>query len=529
MAERRLQGEPASPGLAIGPLVRLDAPAACVKAAGGSPASERAALERAMSEAADELRALAVGDDAMAAEVLEFQIELLDDPSLVEEALAAIGDGTSAAEAWQAALAAQIAAYAEGDDDYFRARAADLADLRDRVLGHLGGNGAAVTALPPGAILLARDLGPSRFLGLDWRRLAGAAFEEGSRTSHVAMLARARGVPLITGLGTIAAANGEAILDAAEGTLILSPGGGTLLAYARKRIASVAADAEVRAALTAPARLRSGEPVATMINVDDPAAVDTGLLDASDGIGLTRTEFLFIGRDRLPDEELQAAAYSRLVALAAGKPVVIRTLDVGGDKPLPGVTMPAESNPFLGLRGIRLCLERPELFRPQVRALLRAAASGPLKVMLPMVSHPDEIEEARAVFARELAGLAAPARMPELGIMVEVPAVAVTIERFAAAAFFSIGSNDLVQYTLAASRDAGGRVARLADACDPAVLRLIGDVVAFGRDAGKEVSVCGDMASEPEGLAALLDRGIRRVSVAPAALGRVKAAVARHG
>lgn len=529
MVERRLQGEPASPGIAAGPLVRLDAAAAKQTVGSGDPAAERAALERAMAMAAGELGALAAADDAMAAEVLEFQTELLGDPSLIEEALVAIEGGTSATEAWQAALGAQIAAYAEGDDDYFRARAADLADLRDRVLAHLGGNGTVATELPPGAILLARDLGPSRFLGLDWSRLAGAAFEEGSRTSHVAMLARARGVPLVTGLGNLESVNGEAILDAAEGTLILSPGDATRATYARRRVESVAADADARAALAAPAVLRSGEPVAAMINVDDPAAVDPALLAASDGIGLTRTEFLFIGRDRLPDEDTQAAAYARLVELAAGKPVIIRTLDVGGDKPLAGVTMPAESNPFLGLRGIRLCLDRPELFRPQVRALLRAAVAGPLKVMLPMVSHPDEIEEARTIFARELADLAVPARMPELGIMVEVPAVAVTIERFAAAAFFSIGSNDLVQYTLAASRDAGGRVARLADTCDPAVLRLIGNVVAFGRETGREVSVCGDMASEANGLAALLDQGIRRISVAPAALGRVKAAIARHG
>jgi phosphotransferase system enzyme I (PtsI) len=236
-----------------------------------------------------------------------------------------------------------------------------------------------------------------------------------------------------------------------------------------------------------------------------------------------------MGRDRLPDEDSQTGTYIELLELAGGKPVIVRTLDVGGDKPLPGVTLPAESNPFLGLRGIRLCLERPELFRPQVRALLRAAVAGPLKVMLPMVSHPDEIEEARYLFARELADLAGtPARMPELGIMVEVPAVALTIERFAAAAFFSIGSNDLVQYALAASRDAGGRVARLADPCDPAVLRLIGNVVAYGRETGKEVGVCGDMASDPAGLAALLDLGIRRISVAPAALGRVKAAISRR-
>ncbi len=529
MAERRVAGEPASPGFAIGPLVRIETMAATTAAA-RLPAEERLALERAMTRAQGDLEALAAGDDAMAAEVLAFQAELLGDPSLVEDALPAIDSGTSASEAWRAALDAQIAAYAEGDDDYFRARAADLADLRDRVLAHLAGRSMAAGAMPDGAIILARDLGPSRFLGLDWGRLGGAAFEEGSRTSHVAMLARARGVPLVTGLGSIDGTHGEAVLDGDEGALILSPEATTRARYGQRLDAAAVEEQAAAEALRSPAVMRNGEPVVVMSNVDDPAGVGADLPLVCDGIGLTRTEFLFIGRDELPDEDSQHAAYARLLELAAGKPVIVRTLDVGGDKPLAGVTLLAESNPFLGLRGIRLCLERPELFRPQVRALLRAAVAGPLKVMLPMISHPDEIEEARRVFARELADLVdVPARMPELGIMVEVPAVAVTIERFAAADFFSIGSNDLVQYTLAASRDAGGRVARLADACDPAVLQLIGNVVAFGGKTGKEVSVCGDMASDGAGLAALLDLGIRRVSVARAALGRVKLAIGRHG
>jgi phosphotransferase system enzyme I (PtsI) len=333
----------------------------------------------------------------------------------------------------------------------------------------------------------------------------------------------------VTGLGTIDNSTGEAILDGSEGALILSPDDTTRAIYDLRQGAAALEDEAEIAALNAPAVMRNGERVVVMSNVDDPRSVSAALPRVCDGIGLTRTEFLFIGREELPDEGAQYAVYAGLLELADGKPVIVRTLDVGGDKPLPGVTLPAESNPFLGLRGIRLCMDRPDLFRPQVRALLRAAVGGPLKVMLPMISHPDEIEEARHVFARELADLAGmPARMPELGIMVEVPAVAVTIERFAAADFFSIGSNDLVQYTLAASRDAGGRVARLADACDPAVLRLIANVVAFGHETGKEVSVCGDMASDRAGLAALLDLGVRRISVAWATLGRVKAAIADH-
>jgi phosphotransferase system enzyme I (PtsI) len=313
---------------------------------------------------------------------------------------------------------------------------------------------------------------------------------------------------------------------------VLDPAAATRAAYAARREGADAAAAAAGEALAKPAVLRSGERVRTQVNVDDPAALDDALLLASDGVGLMRTEFLFLGRDRLPDENAQLAAYADLLRRAAGRPVTVRTLDVGGDKPLPGVSLPAESNPFLGLRGIRLCLERPDLFRPQVRALLRAAPLGPLKVMLPMVAVPDELDEARALFVAELADLetcGTAAAMPALGIMVEVPAAAVAIERFEAAAFFSIGTNDLVQYTLAASRDSGGRVGRLAEPLDPAVLRLIAGVVACGRESGREVGVCGDMASDPRGVAALLDLGVRSLSVAPAALGRVKAAVQGHG
>ncbi len=531
MSERRIAGEPASRGIAIGPLVRLADGSAEIGRRHGDPAAERAALDAAITAARTELAELAAAADELAREILEFQVEMLGDPALVAEAAEAIAGGAPAGAAWAAALAGQIVAFGEAEEEYFRARAGDLADLRDRVLGHLA-NGAAVVpqTLPAGAILVAHDLGPSRFLGLDWSRLGGLALEAGSRTSHLAMLARARGVPLVTGLGPLAGETGEAVLDAAHGFVILAPEPDTLARYHAQRSAAGADDDP--AALARPATTRSGERVLTLLNVDDPAALEPHRLAASDGIGLVRSEFLFLGRERPPEEAVQRRAYEALLEAAAGRPVIVRTLDIGGDKPLPGVTLPQERNPFLGLRGIRLCLERPELFRPQVRALLRAAVRGNLKVMLPMVAHPDEIAEARELFAAELAGLRAAglaAALPEIGIMVEVPAVAIRPERFAAADFFSIGSNDLIQYTLAAARDAGGRVARLALGLDPAVARLIANMVDFGRETGKEVSVCGDLASEPDAVGALLDLGVRRLSVAPAALGRIKAAIAVHG
>ncbi len=527
MAEQRLSGRPAAPGLAIGPVAHA-LPAEATPSTAGIPHEELARLEAALAAAKAGLEALAADQEGMAAEILAFQIELLDDPSLTEGVRAAIAEGRGAAMAWRAGLEAQAAEYEAAEDEYFQARASDLRDLMDRVLAHLVGTRAA-RELPPGAILLDHDLTPSRFLALDWRQLGGAALEAGSPSSHVAMLARARGVPLVTGLGPHRASATEAVLDADQGVLILDPVGPTRQRYEMLLAERLAEDGLAAARLGEPAVTASGEPVELMVNVEDPAAIDDATLAAADGVGLMRTEFLFLGRDRLPDEEEQHRAYAGLLARLRGKPLIVRTLDVGGDKPLPGVSLPAESNPFLGLRGLRLCLDRPELFRPQVRALLRAMPLGPLKVMLPMVTIAAELEEARAFFQRclrELLVEGAPAAMPPLGIMVETPAAALAIDTLPAA-FFSIGSNDLTQYVMAAARDGGGRVAALNDSLHPAVLRLIGEVVAHGERTGVPVSLCGDMASDERAVAALLRLGLRRLSLAPAALARIKAAVRR--
>jgi phosphotransferase system enzyme I (PtsI) len=236
---------------------------------------------------------------------------------------------------------------------------------------------------------------------------------------------------------------------------------------------------------------------------------------------------LFPGDGRLPDEEAQFGLYRRIVAWAAGRPVTFRTLDAGGDKPIAGLTIPGESNPFLGLRGLRLSLSRADVFEVQLRALCRAAAAGPVKIMLPMVSVPSELEAARVHLDRAISDLAAAGKdhvRPPLGIMVEVPSVALTPERFQAD-FFSIGSNDLTQYVLAAARDLDS-VAALASAADPAVLRLIREMAGHGRNVGRQVSLCGDAAADPILVPALLEAGLRALSVAPGAVGPVKAAIA---
>jgi phosphotransferase system enzyme I (PtsI) len=274
---------------------------------------------------------------------------------------------------------------------------------------------------------------------------------------------------------------------------------------------------------------KSGDPVTVLINVADPAELATIDPALCDGIGLVRTEFLFSDRHGLPDEDTQYHVYRRLMEWAKGRPVTIRTLDAGGDKPIRGLTIDGESNPFLGVRGVRLSLTRPDIFRIQLRALLRASALGVLKVMVPMITVPEELSTVRAMMQEELAALKAgsiDAAMPQLGMMVEVPAAALAIDCFDAE-FYSIGSNDLTQYVTAAGRDIGA-VADLADVRHPGVLRLIEHVVAYGHATDREVSLCGDAAGEATLIPALLDTGLRTFSVAPGLVGRTKLAMSTH-
>ncbi len=534
--ERQFEGQVASAGLGDGFLVVRIQPAidGFDGGAAANPQAERKLLEAALARAALELERLKSGAGAMASEILDFQIELLRDAALLEPAFRSIASGKPAGHAFRAALETQIEEYRSATDKYFAARASDLIDLRDRVLAALApvSKTPAQAAPEEGGIYVADDLTPSRFLELDWSRWRGAALLGGSAASHVAILARSRGVPLLVGvratLGDLA--DGEsAVLDAETGRLILSPSEITARWF-RERQQARAQRAELEEKYrAAPAVSASGTRITVQINVESEKILDHLAPGSCDGIGLTRTEFLFHGKAALPDEESQFQFYRRLIEWAAGKPVTIRTLDAGGDKPISGLTRNGELNPFLGVRGIRLSLANPEVFRVQLRALARAAALGPLKVMLPMVTIPAELEKAREMLHEavdELSAQGVPAAVAPLGIMVEVPAAAIAIAKFDAA-FYSIGTNDLIQYVTASSRDSVG-LAPLYDALNPAVLELIARVAAHGREVGREVSVCGEMASNPEYVPHLLDAGISSLSVAPAALGSVKHAVAAH-
>ena len=523
------RGRTASIGFAHGPFVRVDADTGGERVA-GSLVEEALALRKAIDTASGQIAELAAIAGGEAAQILEFQVALLEDEDFIEEIFAAIGEGDAADVAWRSALDAQIADYNSAEDEYLKARSSDLADLRDRVIMILRGGGGQAVRIPGGAVVCADDLPPSRFLEIDWSGGGGLALLRGSPTSHVAMLARARGIPMVVQLGAVPELGATALLDGEGATLELDPNSEQLRLFEKRREIHRKSRASARAILRRPTALWRGERIKLFINiqhVDDLAHADG---QYADGIGLMRTEFLLTERGGLPDEEAQFAAYDAVLRWAGQRPVTIRTFDAGGDKPVPGFTLDGEANPFLGIRGLRLCLARPEIFAVQLRALARAAVRGNLKVMFPMVTSADELEAGRKLFADIVQRLQADgiaAMLPELGIMVEVPAAALAVSSFKAS-FFSIGSNDLAQYVLACDRS-NGALAPLMDPLHPAVLELIARTAEHGRRAGISVSLCGDMASDPRCVPALLNCGLRELSVNTSALAQIKQTIDRLG
>jgi phosphotransferase system enzyme I (PtsI) len=525
MTTLSLKGQCASPGFASGIVAVMGTRVIDGQAATsitGDPASEADALKAAISRATAELTMLAANSEGEVAEILGFQIAMLEDDALSEPAWAAIAGGKPAATAWGEAMDTEIAGYEASEDEYFRARASDLIDLRERVVDAL--TGTASTFLPPGSIMLADDITPSRFLSSDWQ--GGAILlRKGSATSHVAMLARARGVPMIVGLKANDLDGRHVLIDAQQALVLIDPSDDDAMRFEHRRLAGDVRKRAAAAFLDRPAVTSDGTRIKTLINVADPSELDHLDPVICDGIGLVRTELLFEGK-ALPSEDAQAEIYARIVRWADGRTVTFRTLDAGGDKPIAGLTPDGESNPFLGVRGVRLTLARPDVFLPQLRALARAAALGDVEIMIPMVSLPAELEAVRALLEQACSELAAEGkayRLPALGMMVEVPATALTLDLFDAA-FLSIGSNDLTQYVMAAGRDIVS-VSSLADPGHEAVLRMIGMVSAHGEHAGVKVSLCGDAGGDERLIPLLLGKGLRILSMSPRLLASAKQAI----
>ena len=519
------RGRTASIGFSHGPFVRVDA-APNGRRVIGAAKDEELALRAALLSAGRQIASLANAAGGEAAQILEFQVALLDDDEFLDPIFVAILAGIPADAAWLSTLDAQITDYNSAPDEYLRARSSDLADLRDRVLRTLRGEINEASKIPHGAVVCADDLPPSQFLEIDWSNGGGLALFRGSPTSHVAMLARARGIPMVVQLGSVSDGAQTALLDGEGATLELDPASAQIDLFERRREAHLKSRAAARAILRRPAASWDGEKIRLLINIQRVEDLEHADAQYADGIGLMRTEFLLGEQGRLPDEETQYLAYDAVLRRAGKRPVTIRTFDAGGDKPVRGFTEDGEANPFLGVRGLRLCLMRPDVFTVQLRALARAAMHQTLKVMFPMVTTPEELDSARKLFVDVVGRLQAqgiPALLPELGIMVEVPAAALTIERFKAS-FFSIGSNDLAQYVTACDRT-NGSLAKLSDPLNPAVLQLISRTAEYGKRAGISVSVCGEMAGDPRCIPALLSCGLRELSVNPSALAQVKEAI----
>lgn len=533
-----LRGIPGSPGIAIGDAVHLRPAAITVPRGRAADANaELARLDAALEATRRQIQAArdsvaARSGAAYEAGIFDAHLLFLDDEALVEPARRSIGAGRNAADAWDSAVRDMAAAWRRLADPYQRERAADVESVGAQVLANLLGE---ARAEPAGAgVVVAGELTPADTAGFDPAVVRGIATAYGGPTSHAAILARALGIPAVLGLGPAVLEIREAtplLLDGDQGSVLVAPGPADVAAaeLAKERAATAATRA----------RQLAGQPAVTVDGVTIEVAANAGsaqdvrhaVAQGADGIGLLRTEFVFLAAEQMPTEAEQEAVYAEIAAILDGRPLIIRTLDVGADKPLPYLPRDAEPNPALGQRGIRLGLARTDLLLAQVRAALRVAASHPVRLMFPMVATEHEVQSALAVVSSarrglEAEGMSAGAGAPmEVGIMIEVPAAALSAAVLAGEVdFFSVGTNDLTQYTMAADREVSA-VAALGDALHPAVLTLIGRAAAAATGAGRWIGVCGELAADPLAVPLLLGLGVRELSVSAASVGAVKQAV----
>jgi phosphocarrier protein FPr/phosphocarrier protein len=519
----------ASPGLAVGNVAQFRQQVIDVNEAGESPQRERAKLEAARHQARQQIEALkATLADASKAQILAAHLELLDDPDLSDMAIASISEGKGAGFAWREAFQKQASMLEKLDNPLLRERAGDIRDVGRRVLALLAGVRQAQIDVPQDSILVAEELSPSDTTSLDRSKVRGFCTTTGGATSHVAILARSLGIPAICGIDARAlqlADGTPVVLDGSRGRLRRHPSADEL-AQAHERIGRQAAKREAeKLAASKLAMTADGHRIEVVANIRNAQEARDAVAAGAEGVGLLRSEFLFDARDTAPSEDEQAAEYCAVAeALGRERPLVVRTLDVGGDKPLSYLPLPKEDNPFLGLRGVRVSLARPDIFRTQLRAILRAAPLGNLHVMFPMIATIEEVKAARGILFEEAGDRAASIKV---GVMIEVPAAALIAEPLAREVdFFSIGTNDLTQYTLAMDRG-HPQLAKQADALHPAVLRLVGMTVEGAHRHGKWVGICGGIASDAMAVPVLVGLGIDELSVSIPAIGSVKAQLAQ--
>jgi phosphocarrier protein FPr len=539
-SQQQLSGIPASAGIAIGPLVKLR-PAAVelTPRAIGTPEAERQRLMSAVHGAQEETRALYewsklhIGEDE--AGIFDAQSLFLEDPELVGGVSRILVEGRVGAEsAWQAETTKLADRFGALEDPYLRARAADVTDVAARVLRRLTGQASGVRSLREPSILMAHDLTPSEVKDLDSAMALGLCLETGSASAHSVILARAMGIPVVAGLGPgiSALADGTIVaVDGEQGTVWISPDAGQVQTLEGRRQNWLAARRAAELERHRPAATRDGRRIRVLANISGVAEAAEAVACGAEGVGVLRTEFLFLGRSVAPGEEEQVAAYRAIAESLGGRQLSVRTLDIGGDKSLPYVEIGEEANPFLGWRGIRVSLGRRDLFRTQLRAILRAGATPAVELLLPMITSVDELRETKAMVGEaeaelEREGLAFRKNI-RIGVMIEVPAAVAVADQLAReASFFSIGSNDLIQYVMAADRT-NSRVAPIADPFQPAVLRMIRQTIEAGRGGGIGVALCGELAADPLAVPLLLGLGLKEFSVSASLIPELKRAISR--
>jgi phosphocarrier protein FPr/phosphocarrier protein len=521
-----LEGTPAAPGLAIGRAHRLIPPEVAVNEVSQGVEAETLALAGALDALRGRLSGQAATGPREQREIIRAHLAFLDDEELTAAAHQAIAEGKSAGAAWRDAVRGQIEIVRAIGDPHIAQRADDLADLERQVLAELSGEPEPAQTLPAGAVLVADELGPGQLMGLKGE-LAGICTAGGGPTSHVAILAAALGVPAVVALGPaiLSVPDGAGlIIDGGAGQVSVAPdaaeieGAQTRLAERQARLV------RSRAAAAEPCRTADGVRIEVFANLGSVADAQAAMANGAEGCGLLRTEFLFLERTAAPDEAEQLAAYQAIAEAVGGAPLVIRTLDIGGDKPAPFLDLPVEENPALGLRGVRVSLWKPDLLAIQLGAILKVRPEGQCRILVPMVASLAEFAEVLRVVETAKAEAGYAGRV-EVGVMVETPAAAVTADLLAAEAdFLSIGTNDLTQYGLAMDRG-NPQVAAGVDALHPAVLRLIAQAAKGAAAHGKLTAVCGGLAADAAGAAILIGLGVRELSAPPATIPEIKARV----
>ncbi|MDQ0050586.1 phosphotransferase system enzyme I (PtsI) [Paenibacillus polymyxa] len=522
-----LKGIGASAGIAIAKAYRLEEPELqIVKKSIGDKDAEKRRLEQAISCSKAELEKITeyvnreLGADK--AEILAAQLLVLNDPELLNPVFENIStEGVNAEFALKESADRFVSMLESMESEYMRERAKDIRDVTKRVIAHvLGVQIPDPSLISEEVVIIAEDLTPSDTAQLNRRYVKGFTTDIGGRTSHSAIMARSMEIPAVVGTKQVTARieNGiVVIVDGLEGDVIIDPSPEIIAQYEAKKAKYETQKAQWAKLVHEPTVTKDGVHVELAANIGTPADVKNVLENGGEAVGLYRTEFLYMGRDRLPTEEEQFVSYKTVLEKMQGKPVVVRTLDIGGDKELPYLKLPKEMNPFLGFRAIRLCLEEQDIFRTQLRALLRASVYGNLKIMFPMIATLSEFREAKAILLEEKEKLVASgvkvANNIEIGMMVEIPSTAVMADQFAKEVdFFSIGTNDLIQYTMAADR-MNERVSYLYQPFNPAILRLISMVIDAAHNEGKWVGMCGEMAGDPIAIPLLLSLGLDEFSM----------------